>query len=223
MPYAHCDVVNFLHGLTRIYKPTRVILTGDEVDKHAMSFHDSDPDLYSAGHELDAGIYRMRPLYGLWGGIPVDVMESNHGSLLYRKALHHGIPRKYLQPYRQVLDAPDNWTWHKHLIVRSGATDIFFCHGMTSDVMKLVHRVGMCAVQGHFHSKFEIRYSGAQISGDKWGMTAGCLVDDDSYALAYNKLQLDRPILGCATITKGTPQLWKMHLNADKRWTGSFT
>jgi hypothetical protein len=220
MPHAHVDVLAFLTALKAVYKPTRVICLGDEVDKHAMSFHDHDPDGYSAGHELDAAIYRLRPIYALFPR--VDLLTSNHGSLAYRKALHHGIPKKYMRPYREVLGAPEGWVWHRHLIVRSGKTDVFFCHGLSSDVMKVVHRVGMSAVQGHFHTKFEITYTSGFVGEDRYGATAGCLVDDAAYALAYNKMHLDRPILGCMTITKGSPQLWKMHLDAEKRWTRSF-
>ena len=44
IPYHHPDLIPFLKDLKEIYKPDRVIHIGDEVDKHAMSFHDSDPD-----------------------------------------------------------------------------------------------------------------------------------------------------------------------------------
>ncbi|MCK8363719.1 metallophosphoesterase, partial [Erwinia amylovora] len=52
-PFNHPDSVAFLKAIKAKYKPTRVILTGDEVDFHAISFHDSDPDLDSAGKELE--------------------------------------------------------------------------------------------------------------------------------------------------------------------------
>jgi len=50
-PYHHPDLIAFLKAIKKKYKPDRVIHIGDEVDSHAISFHDSDPDLYSAGHE----------------------------------------------------------------------------------------------------------------------------------------------------------------------------
>ena len=49
MPYEHPDMFEFLEAVKKKYKPTLVVNIGDEVDKHALSFHDSDADLPSAG------------------------------------------------------------------------------------------------------------------------------------------------------------------------------
>jgi transcriptional regulator with XRE-family HTH domain len=49
IPYHHRDSLAFLAYLKAKYKPTRIICLGDELDKHALSYHDSDPDLASAG------------------------------------------------------------------------------------------------------------------------------------------------------------------------------
>ncbi len=59
-PYQHQDAVRFLKAIKSKYKPTRVILSGDEVDNHAISFHDSDPDLSSAGDELQKAIKALK-------------------------------------------------------------------------------------------------------------------------------------------------------------------
>lgn len=144
-------------------------------------------------------------------------MESNHGALLYRKAKAHGIPRKYLRDYREVLDAPKGWVWHPHMKVKAGRHEIFFTHGIAKDVRKVVNRFGMCVVQGHFHSEFNIQYSG-NMQRDNWGMIPGCLINDKAMAFAYNKLHLERPILGAGLILDGEPHLIKMHLNDKGRW-----
>ena len=52
IPYHHKDLIPFLAAIKKFYKPDRVVHIGDELDKHALSFHDSDPDLPSAGDEL---------------------------------------------------------------------------------------------------------------------------------------------------------------------------
>jgi len=47
-PYNHVDSVKFLAAIKKKYDPfDKVILSGDEVDYHALSFHDHDPDLSS--------------------------------------------------------------------------------------------------------------------------------------------------------------------------------
>ena len=52
IPYHHRDSFEFLKALKKKYKPDLVVNIGDEIDCHALSFHDSNPDLPSAGDEL---------------------------------------------------------------------------------------------------------------------------------------------------------------------------
>ncbi len=55
-PYTHPDAVPFLRVIKNRFKPTRVIFSGDEIDAHALSYHDHDPDLDSAGKELKQAV-----------------------------------------------------------------------------------------------------------------------------------------------------------------------
>ena len=52
IPYHHPDMMDFLKAIKKVYKPDRIVNIGDELDHHAISFHDSNPDLASAGDEL---------------------------------------------------------------------------------------------------------------------------------------------------------------------------
>ena len=56
-----------------------------------MSFHDSDPDLPSAGDELKISLPVIKQLENLFP--TVDLLDSNHGSLVYRRGSKHGIPK----------------------------------------------------------------------------------------------------------------------------------
>jgi hypothetical protein len=216
-PYGHIDTLPFLREVKKKYKPNHVLATGDEADKHASSFHDHDADLPSAGDELELAIDRLAPVYRLFP--EVDVLESNHGSLIYRKAKHHGISRKYLREYGDVLRAPKGWRWHVDLVVRTGGRRIYFNHGISADVLKVVQSRGMCVVQGHYHTKFEIKWT-SHPDGYLWGMTVGCLIDNDQPAFAYNKQGLVTPILGVGVIIDGRPHLVPMELDKKKRWNG---
>jgi len=62
-PYMHKDTVEFLSLVKEVYQPDRVVQIGDEVDIHAISMHDSDPDLDAAGKELEKAIVALEPLY----------------------------------------------------------------------------------------------------------------------------------------------------------------
>jgi hypothetical protein len=183
---------------------------------HAMSFHDSDPDLMSAGDELEAAIEQLEPLYDLF---PVaDVIDSNHGSMAYRRGKHAGIPRKYIKDYNDVLDSPPGWRWHMELLVKvPGGNEVLFHHGLSKNVMKVVAQRGMCVVQGHYHTEFTIGYLGNP-NHLLWGMTVGCSIDGRSLAFAYDRTNLGRPIIGHGLIINGIPRLLPMVLNRRGRW-----
>jgi hypothetical protein len=217
-PYSHPDTVDFLAALKQKYQPTRVICLGDEVDHHAMSFHDSDPDLPSAGDELQKAIQGLRPIYELFP--EMDLVDSNHGSMVYRKGKHHGIPRKYLRSYGEVLEAPAGWVWHMDMLIPiPGGNQLYVHHGINKDVMKVVAQRGVCVVQGHYHTEFRIGYIGNP-NHLLWGLQIGCLIDGESLAFAYDKNNLGRPIIGTGLVLDGRPHLAPMTLNRGGRWNG---
>lgn len=217
MPYCHPDLWQYLAAINKTYRPDRVIFLGDEVDGHALSYHESDPDLDSAGPELEKAIKFLKPIYKLF---PVaDLLESNHGSLVYRKAKTAGIPRRALRCYRETLEAPKGWRWHFDLRIKmSNGVDLYLHHGKTAKQGALSIREGCCSAQGHFHSKFHVTYW-RNSSGLFWDIHGGCLVDHDSLAFAYGKNNMDKGIVGAWIILDGQPKPLPMNLNAYGRWT----
>lgn len=219
IPYHHPDLFDFLSDIKRTYKPDRVIHIGDEVDNHAMSYHDSDPDLRSAGDELSVAKGYIKQMEKLFP--KMDLLESNHGSLYFRKAKTHGIPRSAMKSYSELLGVK-NWKWHFDLTIRlSDGQPVYFHHGKNKDSLKLSKNMGMSAVQGHYHSEFNIKYWGNP-ERLNWGMNVGCLIDDESYAMAYNKATLDRPIIGLGVILEGQPMLIPMVKKRNGRWNGKL-
>jgi hypothetical protein len=139
----------------------------------------------------------------------------------YRKAKHHGVPRKYLRDYGEVLDAPAGWRWHDELILDvPGGNQVFFHHGLAKDVMKVVAQRGMCVVQGHYHTEFRVGYLGNP-NHLLWGLQVGCSIDGKALAFAYDKVNLGRPVIGHGLILGGIPQLLPMVLDKAGRWTGT--
>lgn len=218
IPYQHDDVIDFLRAIKKKYRPDRIICIGDELDNHAMSFHDSDPDIFSAGHELKRSREIIKEIEKLFP--EMDVVDSNHGSLYYRKAKAHGIPKEAMVPYNELLGVGDGWRWHFDLtLTMSDGKSVYFHHGKSSDVATLSQKTGMCAVQGHYHSKYKIDYW-ANTLGLYWGMQVGCLIDDEALAFSYNKNTTERPIIGCGIIIDGQPKLLPMIKKDDGRWDG---
>ncbi len=218
IPYHHPDTVEFLQHLKEKYNPTRVVSLGDELDKHALSFHDSDPDLPSAGDELRMSLPVIAQLHKVFP--KMDILDSNHGSLVYRKSKHHGIPRHYLRSYREVLEVGEGWTWHHELTLDlPHDRKVYLCHGKMADVTKLSQQTGMCAIQGHYHNGFKVEYWGNSFQL-YWAMQVGCLIDDKSLAFSYNKLTVKRPVIGTGLIIDGQPILEPLLMGDDGRWVG---
>jgi len=210
--------VYFLKDLKKKYKPTRVILSGDEADFHAISFHDADPDLPSAGPELKRAIKTLDPIYSLFP--TAEVLESNHGSLVMRKALANGLSRAFFKTPGDILEAPKTWSWHFDISLKlPDGTDCYFHHSKGVNALKNSQAMGQSFVQGHHHELFNIQYWGNP-NALLFGMTVGCLVDPKSLALAYNKNNLRRPVIGCAMIVSSIPQLCPMILDRKGRWRG---
>lgn len=208
IPYHHKDTLEFLADLKRRYEPTRVICLGDECDKNNLSFHDSDPDLHSAGHELEAALPVFAKLHKMFP--KMDLIDSNHGSMVYRKAKHHGIPRRYIKSYNDVLGVSDGWKWHMDLtLTLPDGQEVYVHHGKLSSAVRVSQAMGMSFVCGHFHEKFGVEYW-ANPRGLYWAMNTGCLIDDESLAFAYNNTNLKRPIVGTGLLIDGTPILEAM-------------
>lgn len=216
-PFEHKDTIPFLTALKKKYKFDRVICIGDEIDNHAISFHDSDPDLESAGRELKDAVNHLKPIYKLFP--TVDVIESNHGSLVYRKAKAHGLPKAVFKTYNEMLQAPKGWKWHFDLKLESPLGPIYFCHGKSGAAGRLASQYGCSTIQGHFHEKAQITYISTP---EKLMFDAhtGCLVNDKSLAMEYNKINPRRPIVSLIVVVDGIPQLVPMVLNKNGRWNG---
>jgi hypothetical protein len=218
-PYAHPDTTPFLKAVKAKFKPDKVVCIGDEVDFHALSYHESNPDLDSSGVELDKAIKALQPIYRLFPD--VTVIESNHGSMVLRKALTGGIPTKAIKSYNEILDAPRGWKWVFDVILNTTLGPVYFCHGKSAAPGRLASQYGMSTVQGHFHEKSQINY----ISTPErlmFDCHTGCLADDKSLALGYNKVNPKRPIVSVVVIINGIPQIVPMVLSKNAKWTGKL-
>lgn len=217
-PYHHIDTLDFLKAIKLKYKPDRVIQGGDELDYHAISFHDSDPGLPNSEKEFDIARGFLKQLEKIFPSM--DILDSNHGSLVERKQKHHGLPRQVFKPMNERYGVSKNWKWHKSLTIKmSNGSYCYFHHGKNADVMKTSMSMGMSVVQFHYHEKMCVQYW-ANPLGLYFAAQAGCSVDDHSMAMAYNDNNLKRPLLGHLIIIDGMAKNLPMVLNKKGRWIG---
>lgn len=220
-PYHHVDSIAFLSALDDYFHFTRVICLGDETDNHALSFHDSDPNLDSAGTELNEARKVLNELHSLF---PVmDLCHSNHGSLVYRRALKTGIPVEMIKTYREILfpqGGGEGWQWDELVRLQlPNGEDCLFKHECTGDILNNAAHERANLVQGHRHSQWTIQGK-ASDAALYWAMIPGCLIDRKTRAFEYGKLNLKRPAIGVGLIINSLPMLVPMQLDKHGRWTG---
>ena len=215
-PYHHQDTFVFLTKLKKIYKPDTVVHIGDEMDWHSVNVsHVINPDLPSPADELLIG----RSLCGQLEKIfpKMVLLESNHGSMILRRAMAKGMSKFFIKDYNEILDVNRDWKWKEKHIIETDKGKILFAHQFSADISKAVKQSAMSCVQGHYHCSSSISY----IANDfhlNWGMSVGCLVDKKSLAMAYMKVNLAKPVLSCGVITEGIPYIVPMVLNNNGSW-----
>ncbi len=105
-------------------------------DGHAISFHESDPNLDSAGVELEKAKLVLEELHELFPNLLV--CDSNHGSLVYRRAKAHGLPVQFIKKYRDILfpehGAP-SWSWADAWVLSTPLGPVRFQHQVSGDFM----------------------------------------------------------------------------------------
>lgn len=234
-PYHHKDALDFIDALVRRYKPDHTIQIGDESDFHAVSYHDHDPDLPSPGDEFKLARKNMWDLRDIVGE-NMDLLESNHGSLVQRKRLTAGLPAVAIRNYRDMWFAAHErddgrimlpahprglpkWNWHFDMKIELSSGELCYLHhGKLANTLRVSQSYGMSAIQGHFHELCSVAYWGTP-TGLHFAAQTGCLVDWHSLAMAYAKNNLKRPVLGSLIILDGLAFVVPMILNNRGRWT----
>jgi hypothetical protein len=212
IPYHHPKAFDFIQSLIAKYQPDLCVSLGDEVDNHALSMHDSDPNLDSAGTELAQSRVYLGQLAKI---VPnLLVCHSNHGSLAYRRSKKFGIPMEMLKSYRDILfpnGGGDGWDWAYSHTIPTDQGAVMFKHQAPGGPATHACHEGVNVVLGHMHGSFNIEYK-ASSHRLYYGVTSGCLIDSEALAFAYGKEFPNKPILGATLITDGVPRLIPMVL-----------
>jgi hypothetical protein len=209
----------FLKAVESKFKPSKIVCLGDEMDAHAISDYDKDPDGMSPGDELEEALEHMHKLYKVFPN--TMVCTSNHTARPYRKAYKFGLPRAFLKSYSEFLQAPKGWVWQDKWEI----DDVIYEHGegFSGQQGAIKSALGnmQSTVIGHLHSWAGIQYS-ANPKHLIFGFNAGCLIDKNSYAFAYGAKLKHKPILGCGIVDRGIPVFIPMLLDSYDRWVGKL-
>ncbi len=227
IPYHHKDAWAWLKAIKKKYlnKKSLILHIGDECDYNKFSFHKPwDPDIeYSPGSELQACIDEIHKKGGLYDLFPrLFLADSNHGSLIFRRARHGELPLHVIKSYVDILGVK-GWEWHEDFLLDTKKGPVYVHHGRSSNIGKVVASTQSSVIQGHYHGLHKLEWFRG-ISSNRFGIQTGCLVDSGSRAFSYGKLSLSKPIIGSALIKEcGTPTLLSMNLNKNNRWDGTIS
>ncbi len=95
-----------------------MICLGDEIDSYWGGMWKKDPN---AKHTPTSELHESREKLKEWyRAFPLmKVCISNHGSRWIRKATESEIPSQLLRSYKEMIAAPEGWTWHKKILVKT--------------------------------------------------------------------------------------------------------
>lgn len=199
LPYTHKDYLQFNIDLAKKYQVNKIIFIGDIVDNHAISYHEHNPNLPSAGDELNRAKEMLKDWYNAFPN--AIVLKGNH-DLFDRKIHTAGLPKECLKSMNDIYDIPRGW-----IFVDEYETDKhYFNHGTTLSentikTMSLVKQKSV--IVGHAHTLSYVK----NITQNLWVSHIGCGIDAKALAFAYAKGQAKPQIMSSLIINKLQPIL----------------
>ena len=198
-PVSHPGYLSFCMDTYAEYDCDNVVLIGDVVDWHGISFHARHPDAPGSKDEYELAKERVHRWYKEFPKATVCI--GNHDERVLRLAESVGIPSVLLRAYADVWNTP-GWKWkYDHI-----EDEVYYFHGTgrsgINPAWNVAKDMGMSVVMGHVHSVAGVKWSASPTR--RWfGMDTGCGVDDRLYAFAYNKHNKKRSVLGCGLVLDG--------------------
>ena len=190
-PFTKSGYLEFCLEMYTKYDCSEVVFSGDIIDSHYSSYHETDADGLGGSDELDAAIEVLSKWHEAF---PVaKVCDGNHDMIVRRKATTGGIPSRWIKPMTDVLNIP-NWEFADEWIIDG----VKYIHGLGMKISPRVNSEMCSVVQGHWHS--DTQY--ITFVNEKelmFGIQGGCGVDRKSYAMAYGK-HFKKPQINCAIV-----------------------
>ena len=176
-PFSIDGAIEFAKKTYKEHKCNGVIFMGDVIDNHTVSYHETSTDSLGGSEELSLAIEKVRLWYEAFPEAVVIV--GNHDRLITRKAQSGSIPKEWIKTYSEVLATP-GWNF----VTEYMQDDVKYIHGEGGKAAPRMRKDLMSTVQGHYHNDFYINYAVGQ-NFRIFGMQVGCLVDRESYGMAY--------------------------------------
>lgn len=178
-PFIRHGYLEFCQEIYNKYNCNTVVFIGDLIDNHYSSYHETDPDGFSAGAELQ----KAKADIGNWyKAFPkAKVCLGNHDAIPYRKAMTSGLSSSWIKTIDEVLDVP-NWEFSEEFIIDGN----LYCHGIGRKARMRAKSDLISVAQGHYHSESYVEHFVGK-NYRIFALQVGCGVDDKAYAMAYGR------------------------------------
>ena len=197
LPFEKDGYLEFCKEQEEKYNCGTVIHIGDLIDKHAISYHEHDPNGNSIGDEHKLALEKAKKWYKAFPNVKICI--GNHDALPFRKAFTAGLPSNWLKSYQEMFESPKTWEWKfthqiKGVIYQHGT-------GLSGEMASIncARENRQSTVIGHLHTVMNTRFL-ASYKDLIFGMSVGCGIDHTKYAFAYGKENTRKPVIACVVV-----------------------
>lgn len=215
--------IDFLNDTRKTFKCKEIVMIGDLVDWHSISYHESAPTASSAHDEFNKAYDQVQQIKKVFPR--ATWLIGNHDCLPSRKAITAGLPQEVMRSYTALWDLP-KW----EVVPRFGyhvIDGVMYTHGDkgVGRFPAAFHNAKAqfrSYVQGHVHQQAGINYYANERpdgeGGIVFGMNVGCGVDHSKAEMDYGRKFNQKPIISCGVVEDGYyPSLIPMRLGAYKQ------
>ena len=187
----------YLSHCRKIYKRfncTSVHCTGDVLDNHYSSFHDTDPDGHGGRDEFNMGIKQLKKFHKAFPRMTISL--GNHDNIPNRKGFNAGLSNVWVKSVQDMFNEKgfDGWKFAPRFFNNG----ILYTHGVGGKAKQRGINEGCSVVQGHIHTESYVNVRVTQ-KDMMFSLQVGCGVDYKAYALAYAK-DVRKPIISCGVV-----------------------
>jgi len=198
-PVCHPNYLQFCLDLYEAWDCDTVVLIGDVIDHHCISFHAMNPNCPGPKDEYALAKHSIHKWYSAFPKAKVCI--GNHDERPERLAASVGIPDLYLRNYNSVWGTK-KWTWDYDFIIDGVYYMHGIAHGGVHPAWNAMNKMRMPVVMGHCHARGGVKY-GVNPQARFFGLDTGCGIDVKAFQFAYGKHCKERPVLGAGIILDG--------------------
>lgn len=197
-PFELPTYLEFCKQIQKRVKCGTVVMIGDLVDNHAISYFEHDPDGQSPIDEMARTDKRLKAWFKAFP--EVYLCRGNHDRLVDRKSRTAGLPSRVFKQFRDIWNLPKKWVDNFSFTINN----VIYEHGtgLSGDNApeKAAQQNRMSTVIGHVHHVSKTSYLVSE-KDRIFAMGVGCGINRRTYAFEYGRDFKKKPVISCGVVT----------------------